>query len=225
MDVRPLSKWMVPFFQKGLERWEVFEKRDLDQAVLRFWCGRMSKEYYPPRGHNEWLKSKLERSAILKYRARAKVGKRLEGPTEVDLVIETPKMLIFIEAKYLSDIDCQTTYDPCRDQIIRNLDVGTYQAETRDKQFFFILLTPEFHERSRLYWFKMVDYMRDPNRIKEKLPYRSINFEQLSANIMWILWRDVIQIWHANKEEFQVEGEDRMKVPLVSKHFEEAGLC
>jgi hypothetical protein len=32
----------------------------------------------------------------------------------VDLVIETPKILTFIEAKYLSDIDCQTTYDPYR---------------------------------------------------------------------------------------------------------------
>jgi hypothetical protein len=28
--------------------------------------------------------------------------------------IETPKILTFIEAKYLSDIDCQTTYDPYR---------------------------------------------------------------------------------------------------------------
>jgi len=32
----------------------------------------------------------------------------------VDLVIETPKILTFIEEKYLSDIDCQTTYEPYR---------------------------------------------------------------------------------------------------------------
>jgi len=32
----------------------------------------------------------------------------------VDLVIETPTILTFIEAKYLSDIDCHTTYDPDR---------------------------------------------------------------------------------------------------------------
>jgi hypothetical protein len=32
----------------------------------------------------------------------------------VDLVIKTRKILTFIEAKYLSDIDCQTTYDPYR---------------------------------------------------------------------------------------------------------------
>ena len=32
----------------------------------------------------------------------------------VDLVIETPNILTFIEAKYLSDIDCHTTYDPDR---------------------------------------------------------------------------------------------------------------
>ena len=32
----------------------------------------------------------------------------------MDLVIKTRKILTFIEAKYLSDIDCQTTYDPYR---------------------------------------------------------------------------------------------------------------
>jgi hypothetical protein len=32
----------------------------------------------------------------------------------VDLVIKTRKILASIEAKYLSDIDCQTTYDPYR---------------------------------------------------------------------------------------------------------------
>ena len=37
----------------------------------------------------------------------------------VDLVIETPNILAFIEAKYLSDIDCHTTYDPdCGDNDI-----------------------------------------------------------------------------------------------------------
>lgn len=224
MDVRPLSKWMVPFFQKGLKRWEVFEKRDLDEAVLKFWHGRKSKEYYPPREHDEWLKSKLERSAILKYRERAKVGKRLEGPTEVDLVIETPESLTFVEAKYLSDIDCQTSYDRCRDQIIRNIDVGSHQAEMRRKKFFFILLTPEWYERSRLYWFKMIDYMRDPNRINEKVPYRSINFEEVSRSIGWILWRDVIEIWKTHKNEFRLTRSDEDKVPEVFRHFEEAGL-
>jgi len=38
----------------------------------------------------------------------------------VDLVVETPKILTFIEAKYTADIDCKTSYDPYHDQITRN---------------------------------------------------------------------------------------------------------
>jgi hypothetical protein len=229
-DVRPSSRWLLLLFRKSLgDNFGVFspgilEEKDLDGAELKFWHGRKTREYYPPREHNEWLKNKLERSEVPKYRERAKIGRRLEGPTEVDLVIETPKTLTFIEAKYQSDIGCQTTYDPYRDQIIRNLDVGTHQAETGNKKFFFILLTPECHERSRLYWYRMRECMKDPDRIKERLPYRPIDFEELSKSIGWVLWRDVIEIWKANKDGFQLRDTDQEKVPLVIKHFEQAGL-
>lgn len=224
-DVRPLSKWLVPFFQKGLKRWEVFEEKDLDEAVLKFWYGRKSREFYPPKEHQEWLKRKLEDSRILRFKERAKVGKRLEGPTEVDLVIETPKTLTFIEAKRTADIDCKTSYDPYRDQITRNLDVGSYQAEKCGKRYSFILLTAEYYERSRLFWYRMQECMNDPDRIKERLPYRSINFEELSKGIGWVLWRNIIEIWNINKNGFMLSENDRQKVlPLIVKRFEEAGL-
>jgi len=51
----------------------------------------------------------------------------------VDLVIETPSILAFIEAKYLSDIDCQTTYDPyCgkTDIYVTVADVGSPLSAT-----------------------------------------------------------------------------------------------
>jgi hypothetical protein len=224
MDVRPLSKWLFPLLGKGLKSWEVFEEEDLNEAVLRFWHGRRTKEFYPPKEHDEWLKSRLEHSGVLRFRERAKVGKRLEGPTEVDLVIETPKILTFIEAKYTADIDCKTSYDPFRDQITRNLDVGSYQAEKGGKKFFFILLTAEYYERSRLFWYRMQECMKDPDSIKERVPYRSINFEELSKNIGWVLWRDVIEIWKANEDGFHLSDNDREKVPLIFRHFEEAGL-
>jgi hypothetical protein len=224
MDIKPLSKWLFPFFRKGLKGWGVFEEKDLDEAVLKFWYGRRSKEYYPPKEHDEWLRKRLKHSEMLRFRERAKVGKRLEGPTEVDLVIETPKILTFIEAKYTADIDCKTSYDPYRDQITRNLDVGSYQAEKGGKRFFFILLTAEYYERSRLFWYRMQEYMKDPDRIKERILYRSINFEELSKNIGWVLWRDIIEIWKANKDGFHLSDDDREKVPLIFSRFEEVGL-
>lgn len=61
-----------------------------------------------------------------------------EGASEIDVVVEAPSWVWFIEAKYRSDISTGTTTRPDRDQVIRNIDVGSYQAGVR--QFFFSLL-------------------------------------------------------------------------------------
>lgn len=61
-----------------------------------------------------------------------------EGASEIDVVIEAASWVWFIEAKYRSDISTGTTTRPDRDQILRNLDVGTYYAGVR--RFFFSLL-------------------------------------------------------------------------------------
>ncbi len=231
MTVEPKSKWLTRIFEKGFGgglpdgSLDALSEGNLDQAGLRFWHGRRTKEYFPPKEHDDWLRNQLGKSGVQKYRDRAKIGRRLEGPTEVDLVIETPKSLTFIEAKYMADIACQTTCDPCRDQIVRNLDVGIFGARQKGKKFFFILLTPEYYDRSRLYWYKMKDYRENPDSIREKLPYLlSVDFEELSKNIGWILWRDVIEVWKEWKHEFKLKEKDQEQIALVLQHFEEAGL-
>jgi hypothetical protein len=61
-----------------------------------------------------------------------------EGDSEIDVVIETPQWVWFVEAKYRSDISTRTTVRPLRDQVLRNIDVGSYYAGVRD--FVFTLL-------------------------------------------------------------------------------------
>jgi hypothetical protein len=61
-----------------------------------------------------------------------------EGDSEIDVVIESPTWVWFLEAKHRSDISTGTTTRPDRDQVLRNLDVGTHYAGVR--QFFFSLL-------------------------------------------------------------------------------------
>jgi hypothetical protein len=61
-----------------------------------------------------------------------------EGVSEIDVVIEGPSFAWFIEAKYRSDISTGTTTRPLRDQILRNIDVGSCYAGVR--QFFFSLV-------------------------------------------------------------------------------------
>ena len=61
-----------------------------------------------------------------------------EGDSEIDVIIESPAWVWFIEAKYQSDISTRTTTRPLRDQVLRNIDVGSYYAGVR--AFFFSLL-------------------------------------------------------------------------------------
>ncbi len=61
-----------------------------------------------------------------------------EGVSEIDVVIEAPWWVWFIETKCRSDISTGTTTRPLRDQVLRNLDVGSYYAGVRP--FFFSLL-------------------------------------------------------------------------------------
>lgn len=61
-----------------------------------------------------------------------------EGASEIDVVIESPLWVWFIESKYRSDISVGTTTRPLRNQILRNIDVGSYYAGVRT--FYFSLL-------------------------------------------------------------------------------------
>ncbi len=93
-----------------------------------------------------------------------------EGVSEIDVVIDAPTWVWFIEAKYQSDISTGTTTRPERDQVLRSIDVGSYHAGVRD--FFFSLLissetrSPEGADRIRKY--KDLSVPRD--KLKEHRP-------------------------------------------------------
>ncbi|NUZ04677.1 hypothetical protein HQN59_02775 [Schlegelella sp. ID0723] len=64
-----------------------------------------------------------------------------EGESEIDVVIEAPTWVWFIEAKLGSDISTGTTTRSERDQVLRNIDVGTHYAGVRDFQFSLLILS------------------------------------------------------------------------------------
>ena len=128
-----------------------------------------------------------------------------EGSTQVDLSIETSNKLIFIEAKYKADISKTTTHDPDRDQIIRNIDVGSWAAKKRSKEFYFVLLTLKTNTYSID---KLYDYKSNPSNIIEKIgSYRRDikDYVALCENIHVIYWDRILtslqNIHLANKTE------------------------
>jgi hypothetical protein len=91
-----------------------------------------------------------------------------EGPSEIDVAIEAASWVWFIEAKYRGDISKGTTTRPTRDQVLRNLDVGSYYAGVRS--FYFSLLIAS-DRTSPLGVQKLQEYS-DFNVVRERLEHR-----------------------------------------------------
>ena len=78
----------------------------------------------------------------------------LEGPTEFDVIIRCPGLMVAVEAKLYSDVSTKITWDAGRDQISRVVDVGLEVARQESREFCFLLISdrrqhdpPKHYER------------------------------------------------------------------------------
>jgi hypothetical protein len=113
-----------------------------------------------------------------------------EGDSEIDVIIETPAWVWFIEAKYQSDISTRTTTRPLRDQVLRNIDVGSYYAGVRD--FVFTLLIRD-ESRSRLGAESITRYsdLAEPRRLlAEHRPDGLMNLRAVTL----LTWADLADV-------------------------------
>jgi hypothetical protein len=115
--------------------WNVF--RSLRQIAPEAWLPDLRHRAFPSAG----VASDLNVTVRLWESVPPPLGLLIdgdEGASEIDVLLESPTWVWFIEAKYRSDISIGTTTRPDRDQVLRNVDVGSYYAGVR--QFFFSLL-------------------------------------------------------------------------------------
>jgi len=127
-----------------------------------------------------------------------------EGNTQADLILETSETVIFIEVKYRSEISLSTTYDPERDQIIRNVDVGSYVAKEKGKNFYFLLLLPSSNDISIQ---TLARYRNNSSLIKEKIGYYRDDikdFNSLAKHMSSLYWEDILKL--LKNKDFQQKG-------------------
>lgn len=123
-----------------------------------------------------------------------------EGSTEVDVTIKIgDAALVFIEAKLFSGFSSSTEHDKRRDQIIRNIDVGSRAAKDKKwsaERFYFVALTPT--RTGDQPGAELINRYRQPDQIRQALPYRKDlsvqDFEVLARNIGWISWPDMLKV-------------------------------
>lgn len=110
-----------------------------------------------------------------------------EGESEIDVIIEAPTWVWFIEAKLGSDISLGTTMRKDRNQVLRNLDVGSFYAGVRP--FYFSLLVAD-RARSAKGVEAVSDYT-DLSRPRSLLaPHRPDGLPNLQA-VSVLEWRDL----------------------------------
>lgn len=161
------AAWLKSFFKESLGN-DLSNKLEntLPTAELMFWRGKKERPFYLP---------------------PPSLGCP-EGKTEVDLTISMAKKVVFVEAKCGSEIAGRTTYCKGRDQIVRNIDVGTFFAWNNRLDFCFILLTSRSCKKSISL---LNHYKHDPLDIAAKLRHRAdipSRLHEISKNLGFISW-------------------------------------
>jgi len=174
------------------------------QLHLLLECGLPS-----PPSYKRWLADHLDRQQMIPYvldaaKKRDSSGIRpgLEGATVVDALLlnEETGFAVLFEAKVLSDISCQVTYDAMRNQIARSIDVMLEENagrphplnRRRPERTLFVLVTPQvFRDRpeSRLYGWLMQEYRSRASALARDLPHRrGVDWEGAARRLGWLTW-------------------------------------
>ncbi|HEC87404.1 MAG TPA: hypothetical protein ENI49_06045 [Thermoplasmatales archaeon] len=158
-----------------------------------------------PVPYKNWLLKHLTERQFIPYVLNSADGKKnLEGPTNVDAILLNSKngFAVIIEAKVLSDISYEITYDTMRNQIARNIDVMLEEnkglcspLDKRDpEKTLFLLITPKLFKdnpSSRLYGYKFCEYKTNPNSLLKDLPHReNCDWQNISNRLGWLTWED-----------------------------------
>jgi hypothetical protein len=165
----------------------------------------LEKQFSPPKEYLQWLRKRCGNHPIRYVREQVKLHKenqRLEGNTSADAFIQTDKLIIFFEIKFTSDISCDTTFNPCRNQLARLIDVGLEVNEQNGKEVLVILATPRklYEGKSRFYYYKIAEYAH-PEKIKEDIEWR--NLSTIRDNVLavrWIALEDLIDVLYKDFE-------------------------
>lgn len=126
-----------------------------------------------------------------------------EGDSEIDVIIESPDWVWVIEAKYRSDISTRTTVRPLRDQVLRNIDVGSYYAGQR--RFFFSLLVRD-EETSPLGAKAVRKYANLSTARLELAGHRPDGLANLEA-VTLLTWADVAAVLQEGRDSVRREDE------------------
>ncbi|MCM3764389.1 hypothetical protein [Neobacillus niacini] len=126
-----------------------------------------------------------------------------EGDSEIDVMLENDHFVWFIEVKYKSDVSMGTTHDKARNQILRNIDLGTDYSG--DKDFYFsLVILDEKHSPKGIGIIEK--YGNSVESVGENLPHRGGQLPNLKK-ISLLKWQELRDLFGYCEEHAQYEDE------------------
>lgn len=151
------------------------------------------KKAAPPPAYERASRDRMARSGDPGRMRRARSRGPVEGDSEIDVILESRRFLIFLEAKLGSDVSAHTTYDPARNQIARNIDCVLEAAGRREPVFWMLVRDTEPH---RMYVQLIEQYRSNPRSLARELPHRDeAALMRISERLAIIRWRDLGGGW------------------------------
>jgi hypothetical protein len=143
-----------------------------------------------PGAYERLSRARMAASPDRTLSARAADPRPVEGESEIDLAFVSPAFVVFVECKLGSDISQSTTYDPSRNQLVRNVDCALEHAAGRPAA---VWLFVRDRAPSRLYTTLVKDYRRDPRQLHRLLPHRSPEeVEGMASRLAVLTWQDLL---------------------------------
>jgi hypothetical protein len=165
-----------------------------DLPVLELW-----QKIAAPKAYESLSRERMAASGVPQWEQRALDPKPVEGPSEIDLVVRGRQYLIFIEAKLDADISTNTTYDPGRNQIIRNIDVLLEVCGYRTPVFW---MMAKDKGPKKAYIQVMRRYQQDPGALVSDLPHRDPHMlKRVASNLAIVSWKDILPLVGTEGEE------------------------
>ena len=148
------------------------------------------QRYESPPAYERRSRARMRKSGIAEWVSRSHNPRPVEGVSEIDLVVKGLRYLIFLEAKLESDISTATTYDPSRNQIIRNVDVLLENCGAREPAFWMVV---KDKGPGRAYRQLIHRYRDDPQTLASALPHRDPTIVvRVARNLAIIQWHDLL---------------------------------
>ena len=181
---RPASVW----WPKLIEVAQAQCRGDLDlpdPTVVDLWVPMRAPVIYEAAS-----RARMAASDDQAWVLRATDPNPVEGVSEIDVVIRGPGYQLLAEAKLLSDISRRTTYDPLRNQIVRNIDCALESPGTALPLFWMFV-----KDRSpvRIYSQLIDAWKEDPGLLASALPHRNAQvISDLIDRCAIVTWAEIL---------------------------------